>query len=196
MPTKKGQKKPRKETKPKYVFKVVKPSATQYKQKATNEDTVLNLIKQQHQQNALQQQQLLTSFISQLAPLSAKKQTSPDFISNGGKPLFFDPSTGERVYSQYKGSSGDIITEYSPEARSGVTTMRSSKEQKLREKYFKTHGEYPPPHEHFGETSTPEPPRKSKIPTRISSGSTTEHEMFTGSPEPQPLFPIKEEKTK
>lgn len=196
MPTKKedlrssrGQRKPR-QTKPKYVFKVVKPTATPYKQSTSRDDAVLNLIKQQHQQNALQQQQLLSSFVSQLGSLSNKKQTNPDFITREGKQVFFTP-TGERIYSQMEGPIGSIATEYAPGKY--VSSILSDRESRLREKYFKEYGTYPPPHEHFGEVYPQESasPRKSKIPvptTSTTAGSTTKHEVFSGSSEPPPLF--------
>lgn len=196
MPTKKedlrssrGQRKLR-QTKPKYVFKVVKPTATPYKQSSSREDAVLNLIKQQQQQNALQQQQLVTAFISQLGSLSSKKQTNPDFITREGKQVFFTP-TGERIYSQMEGPGGSIATEYAPGKY--VSSVYNEREALARERYFKEHGTYPPPHEHFGEVYPTEPtsPRKSRIPvptTSTTAGSTTKHDVFAGSSEPPPLF--------
>ena len=197
MPTKKedlrssrGQKRKSRQTKPKYVFKVVKPTATPYKQSTSREDAVLNLIKQQQQQNALQQQQLVTAFISQLGSLSSKKQTNPDFITRNGEQAFFSP-TGERIYSQMEGPLGSIATEYAPGKY--VSSVYNEKESRLREKYFKEHGEYPPPHEHFGETYPTEQEinenkKRMGIPVSTTAGSTTKHEVFAGSSEPPPLF--------
>lgn len=115
MPPKKGQKKRRapKEPKPKYVFKVVKPSTTPYKQPQSEtrnlppsgESTITNLLRQQQQQQAIQQQVAIAGLISQLGSLSRKPAISEELITADGKPLMYPMAKAE------------VIRPYQPEAR-------------------------------------------------------------------------------